>query len=466
MADAAGVAAALAYCAGMTAPQSVRLSRLPQRIPEIRPLTGLRIVAALLVVMFHMRGNLRNAFPPVADALWPVLDSGLLGVDLFFALSGFVLTLNYVDAVGSRLTRAGTARFLWARVARVWPAYAVTLLIAGIWHAGLPVVGWQDPVPVRDLSALSFVRQLGLVVLWNEPGYDRLTWNGPAWSVSAEALAYVAFPVMALLLFRLDRAVRARSLIWLGLLALVPLLILGSGDPNGPYIWLIRLAASFFAGAVAALAVRKVWAHVDSHRHRSWPTVLTWVSVIGIFGVLYLAYDTGRPTGRLVAVLFFPLLLIGLALSRGGLARLLASRPLVFGGRISYSVYLTHMVLVIEPFWALQTRWPQPLADDTVIGRAYFAAVPVLACLTGWLLWRLVEEPAQKRMRTMVVDPPSAPAVHELPTLQPATDPAREPRAEAAPTAGAREAGPGGTPARVGDPAEEGPVRAAASVPR
>ncbi|HZB19493.1 MAG TPA: acyltransferase, partial [Blastococcus sp.] len=134
----------------MTSEQRVSLARLPHRIPEIRALTGLRIIAALLVVVFHIRGNLRSAFPAFTDAVWPILDSGEMGVDLFFALSGFVLTLNYVDAVGVRLSRSGTARFLWARVARVWPAYVVTLLIAGIWHAGLPVIGWQDPVPVRD----------------------------------------------------------------------------------------------------------------------------------------------------------------------------------------------------------------------------------------------------------------------------------------------------------------------------
>ncbi|MBW8765952.1 MAG: acyltransferase [Geodermatophilales bacterium] len=256
------------------------LTRLPRRIPEIRPLTGLRIVAALLVVLFHMRGNLRVAFPDLADAAWPVLDSGLLGVDLFFALSGFVLTINYIDAVGVRLTRSGTARFLWARIARIWPAYVVTLIVAGLWHAGLPVIGWQDPVPVRDLSALSFLRQFGLVVLWNEPSYERLTWNGPAWSVSAEALAYLAFPVLALLLFRLDRAVRARSLVWLGVSVLVPLMILGAIDLYGPYVWLIRLAGAFVAGSLAALAVRKVWAHVDEHRHRSWPAVLTWLSAV------------------------------------------------------------------------------------------------------------------------------------------------------------------------------------------
>lgn len=435
------------------------MTRLPHRIPEIRPLTGLRIVAALAVVLFHMRGNLATAYPELSRVLWPVLDSGLLGVDLFFALSGFVLTINYVDAMGLRLARSGTARFLWARIARIWPAYVVTLIIAGIWHAGLPVAGWQDPVPVRDLSALSFLRQFGLVVLWNEESYDRLTWNGPAWSVSAEALAYLAFPVLALLLFRLDRALRARSLVWLGLGVLLPLMILGAASLHGPYMWLIRLAGAFVAGAVAALAVRKVWAHVENHPHRSWPTVLTWVSTAGIIGTLYVTYALDRPAARILAVLFFPLLLIGLSLSRAGLARLLATGPMVFGGRISYSVYLTHMVLVIEPFWALQTRWPEPLADDTVVARIYFALVPVLTCLTGWLLWRFVEEPAQRRMRAMVIDVPSMlPSAPELPTLQPRGDTvvagrADDEEAAPAPPAGAGSEAGAGSPAREAAPA-------------
>jgi peptidoglycan/LPS O-acetylase OafA/YrhL len=441
----------------MSAQQPVALTRLPHRIPEIRPLTGLRIVAALVVVLFHMRGNLATAYPDLSRVLWPVLDSGLLGVDLFFALSGFVLTINYVDAMGLRLARSGTARFLWARIARIWPAYVVTLIIAGIWHAGLPVVGWQDPVPVRDLSALSFLRQFGLVVLWNEESYDRLTWNGPAWSVSAEALAYLAFPVLALLLFRLDRAVRARSLVWLGLGVLLPLMILGAASLHGPYMWLIRLAGAFVAGAVAALAVRKVWAHVENHPHRSWPTVLTWVSSAGVIGTLYVTYALDRPAARVLAVLFFPLLLIGLSLSRSGLARLLATGPMVFGGRISYSVYLTHMVLVIEPFWALQTRWPEPLADDTVVARIYFALVPVLACLTGWLLWRFVEEPAQRRMRAMVIDVPSMlPAAPELPTLQPRGDTVVAGRADDEPAA----------PAPTAEAGADEPAREAAPVAR
>jgi peptidoglycan/LPS O-acetylase OafA/YrhL len=431
----------------MTSEQQVSLARLPHRIPEIRALTGLRIVAALLVVVFHIRGNLRNAFPEFTDAVWPVLDSGLLGVDLFFALSGFVLTLNYVDAVGVRLSRSGTARFLWARVARVWPAYAVTLLIAGIWHAGLPVIGWQDPVPVRDLSALSFLRQFGLVVLWTEGDYDRLTWNGPAWSVSAEALAYLVFPILALLLFRLDRAVRARTLVWLGLAALVPILVLGAESLHGPFTWLIRLAGAFTAGALAALAVRKVWSHVGDHRYASWPAVLTWLSAAGILGTLYMTYYLDRPQARILAVVFFPLLLVGLSLSRSGIARFLGTRPMVFGGRISYSLYLTHMLLVIEPFWALQTRWPGTLGDQTLLAKLYFAAVPLLACVTGWLLWRFVEEPAQRTMRSMVVDKGRATQVDELPTLQPTgiralpkatPSPAPEPVGEAAPVPASR----------------------------
>jgi peptidoglycan/LPS O-acetylase OafA/YrhL len=172
------------------------------------------------------------------------------------------------------------------------------------------------------------------------------------------------------------------------------------------------------------------------------------VSTAGILAVLYVAFAIDRPNARILAVLFFPLLLIGLALSRGGLARLLATRPLVFGGRISYSVYLVHMVLVIEPFWALQTRWPGALADDSTVSRIYFALVPVLACVAGWLLWRLVEEPAQRRMRTMVVDAPYTPARSELPTLQPTGGTAlSEPEAAAPAYAGEGTAGPPVQPA-------------------
>jgi peptidoglycan/LPS O-acetylase OafA/YrhL len=103
------------------------------RSGEIKALTGLRIVAALWVVLFHFRPLLWQAAPDFASALAPILDCGAQGVDLFFILSGFVLTWNYMDKLGRSWSARATLRFLWLRLARVWPVYLVTLHLAALW---------------------------------------------------------------------------------------------------------------------------------------------------------------------------------------------------------------------------------------------------------------------------------------------------------------------------------------------
>ena len=103
------------------------------RSGEIKALTGLRIVAALWVVLFHFRPLLHQASPPLSEALAPVLDCGAQGVDLFFILSGFVLTWNYLDRMGPTWSFRETLHFLWLRLARVWPVYLVTMHLAALW---------------------------------------------------------------------------------------------------------------------------------------------------------------------------------------------------------------------------------------------------------------------------------------------------------------------------------------------
>ena len=75
------------------------------RTGEIKALSGLRIVAAVWVVLFHYRPLLAEASPGFRDALAPALNAGAQGVDLFFILSGFVLTWNYLDRMGIWSTR-------------------------------------------------------------------------------------------------------------------------------------------------------------------------------------------------------------------------------------------------------------------------------------------------------------------------------------------------------------------------
>ncbi len=119
------------------------------RSGEIKALTGLRIIAAVWVVLFHFRPLLSDAAPGFRDALAPVLNCGAQGVDLFFILSGFVLTWNYLDRMGWSWSTRGTLHFLWLRLARVWPVYLVTLHLAALWVIFTLHVGH---VPSQDLE--------------------------------------------------------------------------------------------------------------------------------------------------------------------------------------------------------------------------------------------------------------------------------------------------------------------------
>ena len=398
---------------------------------EILPLTGLRIVAAMWVVVFHLRGNIASEYPGVAKVLWPILHNGDLGVDLFFGLSGFVLTLNYVDKMGHKIDRAKTRMFFWARLSRVWPVYFVTLNIAALWHGGLLAIGSNDPVAPDEFTVISYLRQLFMVVLWTSPDADRLTWNGPAWSVSAEWLVYCLFPFIVLLLARVGRVARNRQLMVLAAMAVFPVVIFtaaGGGLYGIDYTWLMRLLGAFVAGSLMCLVVRRIPRTRQTDRAG---TIWSYVLIAGLVAILYGAHAIERPNAAVVVVFLFPPLLLALALASGGPARLLSYKPVVTGGHYSYSVYLVHM-LIIEVVWKAQAVWPGFLGGGTVAFHVLVPLLPVVVCVAGYLMWRFVEEPARKKMRRMV-DTPLAPVTVSPPPVEPAGGTAGGPSAERVP---------------------------------
>ncbi len=88
---------------------------------EIKALTGLRFIAALWVVLFHFRPMLTDVSPEFRENLAPVLNCGAQGVDLFFILSGFVLTWNYLDRMGE----SWSARDTWNSSATFSPVVGI-----------------------------------------------------------------------------------------------------------------------------------------------------------------------------------------------------------------------------------------------------------------------------------------------------------------------------------------------------
>lgn len=365
---------------------------------QIDALTGIRIVAAVWVVFFHIHGNIRSEFPDLYPFVGPVIEHGELGVDLFFALSGYVLALNYSNQMGRRFDRAAAATFWWARVARVWPVFAVTLVIAAVWHGALAAMRVGDPVPPNEFSVPLFFRQILLVALWTEGDHDRLMWNGPSWSVSAEAFAYALFPILALLFYRAGRALSRRTLMVLAFACVVPVSIFVgvNGGLYAPWMWMLRIVCGFLAGAFMFEALRDL---TPSPRVRALASHGALAVILGVIAACYVAAATGF--GHLLPMIA-PVFVVLIGLMATGdrhVVRLLGTRAFVVGGAASYSVYMVHM-LIIEPLW-----WTQGhvgfMAPGGLGSKLGFVVVPFVVLLAGYLMWRFVEEPARHALRRM-----------------------------------------------------------------
>ena len=391
---------------------------------EIKALTGLRVIAAVWVVLFHFRPLLHEALPRFSEAMAPLFNPGAQGVDLFFILSGFVLTWNYLERMGQTWSTKGTLHFLWLRLARVWPVYLVTLHLAAAWIIFTHHVGHIPSEEIHQLTAVSYVRQVLLVQLWYQPFFDGSSWDGPAWSISAEWLAYLLFGALILVIFRMVRVTSARSLTLLAFAASLPpvVLLLASGQFYTPWSWLPRIVMQFLAGALACAAIRRLQ---PTDTQRRWAGYLSVTMVAGIVGALFWLYYHPIAgvidSGGVVDLLFVPLVMC-LAIGAGTLPALLSTRPLVYGGQISFGLYMVHELVHTAWTWTgaqFQLNLLGPM------GLVRLAAVFATAFVGAALLYHVVEEPARKWMRRMV-DPPK-PAGADAQTEHPdTTEPAEK----------------------------------------
>lgn len=333
-------------------------------------LTGIRGIAAWLVVLFHVRETLTGIVPAAAIA---VMDKGYLAVDLFFVLSGFVIWLNYAERVGDA---GGIGAFLWKRFARVWPLHAVVLagfvaLIVMIVASGRDPAGY----PVGELP-------LQLVLMQNWGLTTELTWNHPAWSISTETGAYLAFPLIALALTKMPARVRWLGAVGAALCGAIWAIYAAAGhDMLGeaiPQLGLLRCLGEFALGCVVA---------------RGW---LTWRDRLGL---PLFAATTGAVIGGLALVFGWPetatvpalfaLAVMVLACGRDPLSAMCRTRPLLYLGEISYSTYLAHYGLFIV-FKLLFVD------ASLMLGWWQLAGYLALVLFASIVLFHGVERPAQR----------------------------------------------------------------------
>jgi peptidoglycan/LPS O-acetylase OafA/YrhL len=343
---------------------------------RLAPLTGIRGIAAWLVVLYHVRGSLADILPAAAIA---ILGKGYLAVDVFFVLSGFVIWLNYADAVATG-GWAATGRYLWRRFARVWPLHAA-LLGAFVALAGLLAATGRD---TSDYPLAELPLHLLLIQNWGMTG--ALTWNDPAWSISTEFAAYLLFPLLAVGAARLPRF---RSTALLGLAAALCALIWAYFTAHGheslgaeiPRLGLGRCLGQCALGCLACALWR-----------RGAGTAAGWAGCA--FGWIGGGLLLGWPETAVVPLATFAAILT-LAFGEGERVRRLGRGALLWLGEVSYSTYLSHVLLF--------TLFKLAFVDaDLQIGWAGLAAYLTLVLAASAALHRWIERPSQRALNGVI----------------------------------------------------------------
>jgi len=332
-------------------------------------LTGIRGIAAVFVVFFHFGDSLVALFPSLGF-LRPLYKSGDMGVDLFFLLSGFILSLNYLDDF-REFSKRNYFRFLGARLARIYPVHLFTLLLLTLFV--LSARHFDIKTNLAHYSGFTWLTNILLIQVW--PGFNRgLTWNFPSWSISAECFAYLVFPFCAI-----GIAKSKRPFFW-GMLALciygVPSLF---GLEQNSVRWaLLRVSSEFLAGCFLFRIYRSGIAC----------PVPPWLS--GLLCMSLCAIGSQFRVSRALSLPFFALLIWGLATYPKGF---LSGRAAVYWGKVSYSLYMTHGLCQI----LLNRELPVThFQSASVFIRADIVMVYTLVViLSAVLTYHLVEEPGR-----------------------------------------------------------------------
>ena len=328
---------------------------------------GLRAVAVLPVLFFH------------ADI---GCSGGFVGVDIFFVISGYLISgliLKDLDA-----GKFSIVNFWERRVRRIMPALAVVVL-------GCLVAGWFILFP-NDFKALgqsAFAQALlaSNVYFWRHSGYfEQASDVKPllhTWSLAVEEQFYLFFPFLLIAIYRFSRKSLMRIILIIFAASFI-LSVYGTyKHPSATFYFLPSRAWELLVGAFLAVRPAK-------GRLVRWQAeVLSWV---GFLSILYAVFIYNSDTRFPGAAALLPC--IGAALiiwandqALTSVGQLLATRPVVFVGLISYSLYLWHWPLLVYVKYRM-------LEPSTMFQRLQLLALSVIFAA---LSWKFVEAPFRQR---------------------------------------------------------------------
>lgn len=348
---------------------------------DLPALTSMRFLLALGVVLFHYS----VAWPYDDRAVTGLIERARLGVDVFFVLSGFILT--HVYAGPRRAPTLDYGRFLVARLARIYPAHLVVLTFAtavvgagmlsgaAFERSGYTLAGWW--------------RTLLLTQAWTPTG-QTYEWNGPTWSLSAEWFAYLLFPAFAWIGLKLGRRPGV-------LLALAAGLFLGFDAAYRAAFGQILTHAEFNLGVARIIPEFLYGVALYRLGERLTPTpaaarVSAVAATLTMVGLMHAGADE-----RLIFAASGALVLALGLLSKARVGDAMARPWMLLAGEASYALYVVHFPMILA--WngvverlALRGTAP-PMTWPEV------AALLTLTVLAALALHLWIERPARNLVR-------------------------------------------------------------------
>ena len=307
----------------------------PPSAQPIKALTSLRFIAALMVMLCHLTLLGRSESAALQQLYRDWLAEGYIGVTFFFVLSGFILTHAYNERI--RLQRVSHARFMWHRIARLYPIHLLTFALS------LPLVWAGAKALSSEQIIVGLISNALLLQAYIPDNLIYFSANHPSWSLSVELFFYALFPLLVRLGSRQLLALLALVVAWhLGLLWHEEDLMANNSWQFLAYIFPPARLGDFIVG----ILVHRLRAHAPLRAAQaSWAQA---VALVALPCLVAWGRDAVSPILR-TDLFYLPAMawaVYAFSFDNGILGRRLCAPWAVYLGEISFSVYMIHQLLI------------------------------------------------------------------------------------------------------------------------
>ena len=336
---------------------------------------GLRTIAVVPVIIFH--------------AGFKHLTGGFVGVDIFFVISGYLITTILINELNT--DSFSILRFYERRARRILPALFVVL-------AACTVASWWLLVP-RDMR--SFAQSLAAttafasnIFFWQTSGYfDTATALKPllhTWSLAVEEQYYIVFPPFLYLIWRFGKRHVTLVLMAIAILSIALSQYYSERKPSADFYLLPTRAWELMIGAL--VAVHYVDREIRKHQHRHSQIFSTVGLALICYSMVFFDNNTPFPSLYALAPTIGAALIIIFSTNDTIVGKILGSKPFVNIGLISYSAYLWH-----QPLFAFARIFSIGTLHVAEPGAFVMTALAIATFPLAYLSWRFVEGPFRNK---------------------------------------------------------------------